>query len=135
MRTAEPASVAASVRQIRLKRGPPQPRQEAAPDTTPETAPETAIDPIADALRLLKRQAATQDVLRSANAHRGLEERELCQIRHGLARDHSAVHAIGFAAARLHRPRDTRTGSGVETRGGRPRAVTRVAVTHTANPR
>jgi len=127
MRTAEPASVAALVRRIRPKRGRPQPRQ--------ETAPEAAIDPIADALRLMQRQDATQDALRGSSAHRVLNERELYQIRHGLARYPAAVHAIGFAAAGLHRPRDTRTGSGVETRGGRPRAATRVSVTDTANPR
>ena len=75
------------------------------------------MEPIAEALRLLKRQAEIQHGLRRAIvANRVTEERELYLIRHQLAQLPAAVQAINFAAAELHRAVDTLTVAEVEKR-------------------
>jgi hypothetical protein len=61
---------------------------------------------IAEALRLLKRQAAIQNDVRRARGSRVLEERELYLIRNKLAQYPAAVQAITLAASELHRPVD-----------------------------
>ena len=65
------------------------------------------MEPITEALELLKRQAAIQNALRRSNANRVIDERELYLIRQRLARYPAALQAIAFAADELHRPVDT----------------------------
>jgi len=62
------------------------------------------MEPITEALELLKRQAAIQNALRRSNANRVIDERELYLIRQRLARYPTAVQAITLTAAELHRP-------------------------------
>ena len=62
------------------------------------------MEPITEALQLLKRQAALQQGLRQSNANRILDERELYLIRQRLARYPAAVQAITLTASELHRP-------------------------------
>jgi hypothetical protein len=64
------------------------------------------METIAEALRLLKRQAAIQNDVRRARGSRVLEERELYLIRSKLAQYPAAVQAITLAASELHRPVD-----------------------------
>jgi ubiquinone biosynthesis protein UbiJ len=72
------------------------------------------MEPIIEALRLLKRQAEIQNDLRRARGSRVTEERELFLIRNKLAQFPAAVQAIGIAAAELHRPVDTLSPRDVE---------------------
>lgn len=65
------------------------------------------METIAEALRLLKRQAAIQNDVRRARGSRVVEERELYLIRNKLAQYPAAVQAITLAASELHRPVDT----------------------------
>ena len=65
------------------------------------------MEPITEALRLLKRQAEIQNNLRRSRENPLLAERELYLIRQRLARYPAAVQAIGLAAADFHRPVDT----------------------------
>ena len=65
------------------------------------------MEPIGEALQLLKRQAAIQHGLRRDSATRVLEERELYLIRQRLSRYPAALQAIAVAASELHRPADT----------------------------
>lgn len=65
------------------------------------------MEPITEALALLKRQAEIQQSLRHTKANPMLAERELYLIRNKLAQFPAAVQAIGLAAADLHRPVDT----------------------------
>lgn len=74
------------------------------------------MEPIAEALQLLKRQAELQNQLRLGRGSRVLEERELYLIRNRLARYPAAIQAIGLAARELHRPVDTLTVADVEQR-------------------
>jgi hypothetical protein len=62
------------------------------------------MEPITEALELLKRQAEIQHGLRRDSTTRVLEERELFLIRNRLARLPAAVQAIALTAAELHRP-------------------------------
>ena len=72
------------------------------------------MEPITEALHLLKRQAEIQNSLRRSSDTRVTEERELYLIRSRLAQFPAAVQAIGIAAAELHRPVDTLTVRDVE---------------------
>ena len=65
------------------------------------------MEPITEALQLLKRQSEIQNNLRRSRENPLLAERELYLIRQRLARYSAAVQAIGLAAADLHRPVDT----------------------------
>ena len=64
------------------------------------------METIAEALRLLKRQATIQNDVRRARGSRVVEERELYLIRNKLAQYPAAVQAITLAASELHRPVD-----------------------------
>ena len=64
------------------------------------------MEPINDALWLLKRQSELESDLRDAKGIRVIEERELYAARARLARYPEAVKAIISAAALLHRPID-----------------------------
>jgi hypothetical protein len=72
------------------------------------------MEPITEALQLLKRQAEIQQRLRSSRSEPLLAERELYLIRQRLARYPAALQAIAFTAAELHRPADTLTVRDVE---------------------
>lgn len=74
------------------------------------------MEPINEALQLLKRQAEIQNGLRRSRDNPMLAERELYLIRNRLARYPAAVQAIGLAAAELHRPVDTLSVRDVEAR-------------------
>lgn len=65
------------------------------------------MEPISEALCLLRRQCEIQDTLRHSNADRVLAERELYLIRRRLSRYPAAVQAIALTASELHRPADT----------------------------
>jgi hypothetical protein len=65
---------------------------------------ERAMEPISEALKLLKRQAEIQQGLRRNSTTRVIEERELYLIRNRLAQFPAAVQAIALTAAELHRP-------------------------------
>ena len=62
------------------------------------------MEPITEALELLKRQAEIQHGLRRDSTTRVIEERELFLIRNRLAQFPAAVQAIALTAAELHRP-------------------------------
>lgn len=74
------------------------------------------MEPITEALRLLKRQAEIQNGLRRNSSTRVTEERELYLIRNWLARFPAAVQAITLTANELHRPIDTLSVRDVEKR-------------------
>ena len=65
------------------------------------------MEPISEALDLLRRQSLILGSLRRDSANRVIEERELFLIRQRLARYPAALQAIAFAAGELHRPADT----------------------------
>ena len=74
------------------------------------------MEPISEALDLLRRQSLILGSLRRDSANRVIEERELFLIRQRLARYPAALQAIAFAAAELHRPVDTLSIRDVEKR-------------------
>jgi hypothetical protein len=74
------------------------------------------MEPISEALQLLKRQAEIQSGLRRSGHNPMLAERELYLIRSKLTRYPAAVQAITLTAAELHRPVDTLSVRDVETR-------------------
>jgi hypothetical protein len=77
------------------------------------------METIAEALRLLKRQAEIQNDLRRSRDNPLLAERELFLIRNRLAQFPAAVQAITLTANELHRPVDTLSAGDVEKRCGR----------------
>ena len=74
------------------------------------------MEPINEALQLLKRQAAIQHSLRRDSTTRVIEERELYLIRNRLAQFPAAVQAIALTAADLHRPIENLSVRDVEQR-------------------
>jgi hypothetical protein len=65
------------------------------------------MEPLHEALRLIKRQAELENAMRRPGGIRVTEERELHQLRGALARFPAAVTAIMEAASRMRRPVDT----------------------------
>ncbi len=65
------------------------------------------MEPLHEALRLIKRQTELENAMRRPGGIRVTEERELCQLRHALTQYPAAVSAIIEAAARMRRPVDT----------------------------
>jgi hypothetical protein len=65
------------------------------------------MEPINEALELLKRQAELENGLRQAGGIRVMEERELYALRERLQRYPQAVAAILQMASNLYRPVDT----------------------------
>lgn len=65
------------------------------------------MEPLHEALRLIKRQAELESAMRRPGGIRVTEERELFQVRGALAQFPAAVTAIMDAAARMRRPIDT----------------------------
>jgi hypothetical protein len=65
------------------------------------------MEPLHEALRLIKRQTELESAMRRPGGIRVTEERELFQVRSALAQFPAAVTAIMDAAARMRRPIDT----------------------------
>ncbi len=65
------------------------------------------MEPLHEALRLIKRQTELENAMRRPGGIRVTEERELFQLRHALTQYPVAVTAIIEAAARMRRPVDT----------------------------
>jgi hypothetical protein len=65
------------------------------------------MEPLSEALRLLRRQFELEEAIRRPGGIRVNEERELYQLRDSLQKYPAAVRAILDASKRLHRPVDT----------------------------
>ncbi len=65
------------------------------------------MEPLHEALRLIKRQTELENAMRRPGGIRVTEERELYQLRYALTQYPAAVTAIAEAAARMRRPVDT----------------------------
>jgi hypothetical protein len=65
------------------------------------------MEPLHEALRLIKRQTELENAIRRPGGIRVTEERELFQLRHSLTQYPAAVAAIMETAARMRRPVDT----------------------------
>jgi hypothetical protein len=65
------------------------------------------MEPLHEALRLIKRQRELEAAMRRPGGIRVTEERELFQLRDALAQFPAAVNATVEAAARMRRPVDT----------------------------
>lgn len=65
------------------------------------------MEPLHEALRLIKRQAELESAMRRPGGIRVTEERELFQLRGSLTQFPAAVTAIMEAASRMRRPIDT----------------------------
>jgi hypothetical protein len=72
------------------------------------------MEPIHEALRLIKRQAELENAMRRPGGIRVTEERELIELSGALARYPAAVTAILEAASRMRRPVDTISAEDVE---------------------
>jgi hypothetical protein len=65
------------------------------------------MEPLHEALRLIKRQTELENAMRRPGGIRVTEERELFQLRNALTLYPAALTAIIEAAARMRRPVDT----------------------------
>ncbi len=65
------------------------------------------MEPLHEALRLIKRQTELENAMRRPGGIQVTEERELLQLRHALTQYPAAVTPIIEAAARMRRPVDT----------------------------
>jgi hypothetical protein len=65
------------------------------------------MEPLHEALRLIKRQTELENAMCRPGGIRVTEERELFQLRHALTQYPAAFSAIVEAAARMKRPLDT----------------------------
>jgi hypothetical protein len=72
------------------------------------------MEPLHEALRLIKRQAELETAMRRPGGIRITEERELFQLRNALTHFPAAVTAIVEAASRMRRPVDTISSEDVE---------------------
>jgi hypothetical protein len=72
------------------------------------------VEPLHEALRLIKRQAELEIAMRRPGGIRITEERELHQLHDALTRYPAAVSAIMEAASRMRRPLDTISAEDVE---------------------
>ncbi len=73
------------------------------------------MEPLHEALRLIKRQTELENAMRRPGGIRVTEERELYQLRSALTRFPAAVTAIMETAARMRRPVDTICAEDVES--------------------
>ena len=62
------------------------------------------MEPLHEALRLIRRQTELESAMRRPGGIRVTEERELFQLRHALTQYPASVAAIVEAAARMRRP-------------------------------
>jgi hypothetical protein len=74
------------------------------------------MEPLSEALRLLRRQSEIEEAMRRPGGIGITEERELYQLKDSLQRYPAAVRAILDAAKRLHRPVDAISFNDVEPR-------------------
>jgi len=72
------------------------------------------MEPLHEALRLIKRQTELETAMRRPGGIRVTEERELYQLRGALTQYPAAVTAIMEAAERMRRPVDTISAEDVE---------------------
>jgi hypothetical protein len=72
------------------------------------------MEPLHEAIRLIRRQTELEAAMRRPGGIRVTEERELFQLRGALAQFPAAVTAILDAAARMRRPVDTISAEDVE---------------------
>jgi hypothetical protein len=72
------------------------------------------MEPLYEALRLIKRQTELESAMRRPGGIRVTEERELHQLRVALTQFPAAVNAIMEAASRMRRPVDTISAEDVE---------------------
>jgi hypothetical protein len=72
------------------------------------------MEPLTEALRLLRRQAELEVAMRNPGGIRLIEERELYQLQTHLAKVSAAVRAVLEASRRLHRPVDALSVEDVE---------------------
>jgi hypothetical protein len=72
------------------------------------------MEPLSEALRLLRRQSELEEAMRRPGGIRVTEERELYQLRDNLQKYPAAVRAILDASRLLHRPVDTLTTNDIE---------------------
>ena len=72
------------------------------------------MEPLHEALRLIKRQTELESAMRRPGGIRVTEERELFQLRGALAQYPAAVTAIMEAASRMRRSGDTISAADVE---------------------
>jgi hypothetical protein len=72
------------------------------------------MEPLSEALRLLRRQSELEDAMRRPGGIRVVEEREIYELRARLQRFPAAVRAILEASSRLHRPVETLSPRDVE---------------------
>ncbi len=73
------------------------------------------MEPLHEALRLIKRQTELENAMRRPGGIRVTEERELFQLRHALAQYPAAVTAILETAERMRRPVDTISVDDIQT--------------------
>jgi hypothetical protein len=72
------------------------------------------MEPLIEALRLIKRQTELESAMRRPGGIRITEERELHQLRDALSQYPAAVTAILEAVSRMRRPVDTISAEDVE---------------------
>jgi hypothetical protein len=72
------------------------------------------MEPLHEALRLIKRQTELENAMRRPGGIRVTEERELFRLREAVAQYPAAVTAIIEAATRMRRPVDTISAEDVE---------------------
>jgi hypothetical protein len=73
------------------------------------------MEPLSEALSLLRRQAQIEEAMRRPGGIRVVEERELYELRRLLQKYPGAVTAILETSKRLHRPVDTLSPHDVDT--------------------
>ena len=73
------------------------------------------MEPLSEALSLLRRQAQIEEAMRRPGGIRVVEERELYELRRLLQKYPGAVTAILEASKRLHRPVDAISPRDVDT--------------------
>jgi hypothetical protein len=73
------------------------------------------MEPLTEALQLLRRQSELEEAMRRPGGIRVAEERELYQLRDSLQKYPAAVRAILEASKRLRRPIDALSINDIET--------------------
>lgn len=72
------------------------------------------MEPLSEALSLMRRQSQLEDAMRRPGGIRVTEERELYELRTALQKYPAAVRAILETSNRLHRPIDTLSTQDIE---------------------
>ena len=73
------------------------------------------MEPLTEALRLLRRQVELEEAMRRPGGIRVREEHELYQLSENLQKYPAAVRAVLDAAKRLHRPVDALSMKDIDT--------------------